>query len=136
MSSALPNGSPRPTPAQIDYRLDRLLEDWWRYESDYRGGPAGAKASSIYARSTSRSGYDSAYDVLGGDDDHVVMAAIGASVTSLPREHREAVEIRCLNCVTPSVWRSNRIPEERVEVLYAEAKVMLLPMLRRRRVEI
>lgn len=136
MSSALPCGNQRAIPAEIDYRLDRLLEDWWRYESQYRGGPADAKASGIYARSTSRSGYDSASDILGHDVDHVVMAAIGASVTSLPREHREAVEITCLNAITPVVWMSNRIPVEGVEKLYVEAKVMLLPMLRRRRVEI
>lgn len=134
MTNARPSGSGA-IPPEIDYRLDRLLEDWWEYEKNYHGGPAHAHASSVYARSKSRSGYDSAEEMLSESVDRVVMEAIGSSVTSLDREHREAIEMRMLNTLTASVWRSNRLGD-RVDALYAEAKVLLLPMLRRRRVEI
>lgn len=122
---------------EIDYQLDRLLEDWWLYQRDYRGGPAAVHASSLYARVQTPGHYTSAEEALADSVDPVNMEAVESSVASLPRQHQHAIDMRMLNSLTRvAVWRSNRITRDQAEVLYVEAKVMLLPMLRRRRVEI
>lgn len=122
--------------AEIDYRMDRLLEEWWQYARDYRGGPADAHASSIYASARSRGNGGSAEEMLADSVDHITMESVDSSVASLPRDHQHAIEVRMLNALTrTAVWRSNRLGKQ-ADALYVEAKVMLLPMLRRRRVEI
>lgn len=122
--------------AELDYRLDRLLEDWWSYARQYRGGPAGAHASSIYAQGRSPGRSESAEELLSSAVDHVLMESVDSAVASLSRDHQHAIDVRMLNCLTrAAVWRSNRLPG-RVDELYAEAKVLVLPLLRRRRVEI
>lgn len=138
MTSVRHDGSGGLIPPEVDYRLDRLLEQWWQYERDYRAGPRSVRASSVYgmSRSRQRTGYETAEDMLADSIDHVVMDAVASSVDSLPRQHREAIEIRMLNALTSAVWRSNRMSADLVEQLYGEAKALLLPMLRRRRVEI
>lgn len=122
--------------AELDYRLDRLLEDWWTYARQYRGGPAGAHASSIYARGRSAARSESAEELLSSAVDHVLMESIDSAVASLSRDQQHAIDVRMLNSLTrAAVWRSNRLPGQ-IEALYAQAKVDLLPLLRRRRVEI
>ncbi len=122
---------------EIDYRLDRLLEDWWLYQRDYRGAPADAHASTIYAGATTATYDSTAEEALDASVSPAKMDAIESSVASLPRDHQHAIDVRMLNALTRvAVWRSNRMKPDQVEALYVEAKGMLLPMLRRRRVEI
>jgi len=124
-------------PAEIDYQLEQLLMRWWRYECGYRGWPRGAKASTIYgSRLGSSRVYDTANEILAEDVNHVEMDGVTGAIASLEREHREAVEFKMMVFTSPhAVWKSNRLGD-RVEWLYIEAKVRLLPLLRRRRVEI
>lgn len=124
-----------PLDEHIDYQIERLLIDWWLYEKAYRGGPTSVHASSIYRQMyLARSGYDSASEMLDEQVQHVKFDAVRGAFESLSRDHREAIEIRMMCITTAAVWRSNRLGD-RVEELYAESKVLLLPLLRIRRIE-
>lgn len=121
---------------EIDTRIEALLLEWWPWERSYRAGPMQVHAASIYQRARSRSGYDSAADLLAESVDHVLLEAVGAAVGSLCTDHRHAIEIMMLRAYSgAAVWRSNRLGEA-VEQVYADAKEALLPLLRRRHVEI
>lgn len=121
---------------ELDYQVEALLAEWWPWESGYRGGPHRVVASSIYQATRNRSGYDSAVDLIAESIDHVKLEAIGASVGSLARDYREAVNLHWLNATTARVWRSQRFAPERIEELYLEAKALLVPMFRARHIEI
>lgn len=123
-------------PPELDYQVETLLLKWWAYDSAYRGAPSDAHASGIYNGSRARSGYDTADDLLAESTDHVQIDAVRGAVDSLDRDHREAVEIEMRNISNGvAAIRSNRLGG-RVEWLYWEAKSLLLPLLRKRKVEI
>ena len=119
---------------ELDYRVEELLFEWWPWENNYSPAPR-PTISSIYLTTRNRSGYDSSEQLIGENTNHQKLDAIGASVGSLPRAHREAIDIHMLNATTAAVWRSNRLGAN-AELLYIEAKELLVPMLRKRHVEI
>jgi hypothetical protein len=120
---------------ELDYRVEQLLIQWWDYDSAYRGTPRGSHAAAFYGGGELGNIYQSAGDMLEQDVNHSLIDAVRGAVESLDRDHREAVEVSMLRITTVAVWRSNRLGTQ-LETLYCEAKVMLLPLLRRRRVEI
>lgn len=135
-AATMPNENRIGLPPELDYKLDRLLEDWWLYERDYRGAPASLHAHGMFRHVKTPNLEDStAEGALAESVDPATMSAVESSVCSLSADHQHAIDVRMMNSLTRAVWRSNRIGD-RVEILYVEAKVMLLPMLRKRRVEI
>jgi len=120
-------------PPEIDYQLEHLLMDWWRYERAYRGWPRGAKASTIYGGVGNV--FDTAGEVLEESNNSVKFDAVTGAIASLDRDHREAIDIKMMCYCTQAVWRSNRLGD-RTEQLYVDAKAQLIPLLRRRRVDI
>lgn len=130
------SGTAMHLPQELDDRVEELLLEWWPYECGYRGVPRGARASSAYAMAKENRRDMSAEQLLRSTSDPDTMAKISSSIADLPTNNQIAIGVHFRNAYSrAAVFRSNRL-NGRDEEHYVEAKALLVPLFRRRGIDI
>jgi len=111
--------------------LDDLLGRWHAWAKGFSPvAPPGFDP--MFADATSSRQYDSSDDVLDGQINSKIMAAVDFQVSEMTDPHRTGIYINARNVHTGrSVWSSPRLPADPLErgVVVTEARVMLLKRL-------
>ena len=111
--------------------LDDLLGRWHSWAKNF-SPVAPPRFDPMFAHATSPRSWDSSDDVLDGQINSKIMAAVDFQVSEMQDPHRTAIYINARNCYTGrSVWNSPRLPADPIErgVILTEARAMLLKRL-------